>query len=296
MKLGQKIAINYIRAKLNILALVSKEKAAAKAFDLFCTPFRKTRKKKPPVFDKGEKLHLRVEGIAVTGHRWNYPQEKKALIIHGFESTSYNFDRYVMPLVKMGYEVMAFDAPAHGASGGKRINLPLYAATLQAVNEAYGPVRAFMAHSFGGLALAHFLEKWEHDESTRVVLIAPATETVTAIDTFFNFLHLSRDIRKEFDELIFRISNKHPHEFSIRRAARHIKAKVLWLHDEDDEMTPLSDALKVKDDNHPNIEFIITKGYGHRRIYRENKVVKKVLDFMGSRSEQDGQESSQNEL
>ena len=75
MKLGQKIAINYIRAKLNILALVSKDKAAAKAFDLFCTPFRKARKKKPPVFDKGEKLHFKLDGIDIRGHRWNHPQE-----------------------------------------------------------------------------------------------------------------------------------------------------------------------------------------------------------------------------
>src|SRR5215213_8209175 len=119
MKLGQKIAINYIRAKLNILALVSKEKAAAKAFDLFCTPFRKTRKKKPPVFDKGEKLHFKLEGVDIHGHRWNAPQQKKALIVHGFESTTYNFDRYIVPLMRKDYEVVAFDAPAHGIFGGK---------------------------------------------------------------------------------------------------------------------------------------------------------------------------------
>ncbi|HYC27849.1 MAG TPA: alpha/beta fold hydrolase, partial [Chitinophagaceae bacterium] len=202
MKLGQKIAINYIRAKLNILALVSKEKAAAKAFDLFCTPFRRTRKKKPPIFDKGEKLHFTLEGLTINGHRWNPHQPKKILIVHGFESTSYNFDRYVGPLIKKGYEVLAFDAPAHGISEGKRITLPLYVAMLEKINERYGPIHGFLAHSFGGLALAHFLEKVPHDESARAVLIAPATETSTAIDSFFRFLHLNNDIRKEFDELI----------------------------------------------------------------------------------------------
>ncbi len=280
MKLGQKIAINYIRAKLNILALVSKEKAATKAFDLFCTPFKKARKKKPPVFDKGEKLHFELEGIDIRGHRWNHPQERKALIVHGFESTSYNFDRYVMPLVKKGYEVLAFDAPAHGISGGKRITLPLYVAMIQKIYELYGPIQSYMAHSFGGLILAHFLETIPHDEQTRAVLLAPATETVTAIDSFFNFLHLNDDIREEFDEIIFRKANLPAQHYSIRRAAKNIHARILWIHDEDDEMTPLRDALKVKDDNHDQIEFIITKGYGHRRLYRENKVVKRVIDFL----------------
>ena len=280
MKLGQKIAINYIRAKLNILALVSKDKAAAKAFDLFCTPFRKARKKKPPVFDKGEKLHFKLDGIDIRGHRWNHPQERKVLIVHGFESTSYNFDRYVMPLVRKGYEVLAFDAPAHGISGGKRITLPLYVAMLQKIYELYGPIQSYMAHSFGGLVLAHFLEAIPHDAETRVAFLAPATETVTAIDSFFHFLHLNDNIREEFDEIIFRKGNLRAEHYSIKRAAKNIRAKILWIHDEEDEMTPLRDALKVKDENHDHIEFVITKGYGHRRLYRENKVVKQVIDFL----------------
>jgi hypothetical protein len=38
--------------------------------------------------------------------------------------------------------------------------------------------------------------------------------------------------------------------------------------------------MKVKEDNHPNIEFVITKGLGHRRIYRENKVVRRIVEFL----------------
>ncbi|HYE55964.1 MAG TPA: alpha/beta fold hydrolase [Chitinophagaceae bacterium] len=280
MKLGQKIAINYIRARLNILALVSKKKAAAKAFDLFCTPFRRSKKKKPPVFDKAEKLHFKLEGLEIRGHRWNHPQERKVLIVHGFESTSYNFDRYVMPLVKKGYEVLAFDAPAHGISGGKRITLPLYVSMMRKIYEEYGPVHSYLAHSFGGLAVTHFLESYQQDSNTRVALIAPATETVTAIDSFFRFLHLNNDIRQEFDDLIFQKSNVRPDHFSIKRAVHHIQASILWFHDEDDDMTPLEDALKVKDEHHPHIEFVITKGFGHRKLYRENKVVKRVIEFL----------------
>lgn len=280
MKLGQKIAINYIRAKLNILALVSKEKAAAKAFDLFCTPFRKAKKKKPPVFDKADKLHFHINGIEVRGHRWNAHREKRVLIVHGFESTSYNFDRYVMPLVKKDYEVLAFDAPAHGISEGKKITLPLYADTLRYIHEKFGPVHAYLAHSFGGLALMHFLETVPNNREMKAVLVAPATETVTAIDSFFNFLHLNNEVRKEFDALILRKSHVPPSHFSIRRAAKNVQSNVLWFHDEDDDMTPLSDALKVKQDAHPNIHFVITQGYGHRRIYRENKIVKQILDFL----------------
>ena len=279
MKLAQKIAVGYLRAKLNITALVSKKKAAVWAFELFCTPLRKAKKKKPPVFDKGEKLHLKVEKLTIVGHRWNAGQENKCLIVHGFESTAYNFDRYINPLIKKGYEVLAFDAPAHGGSGGKQITLPLYVTTIKKIYEKYGPIHSFMAHSFGGLAVTHFLETIPAQKK-KVVLIAPATETTTAIDSFFKFLHLDGEIRKEFDALIFEKGGKHPHEYSIKRVMHQIQATVLWIHDEDDQMTPLSDALKVKEDAHTNVEFMITKGFGHRRIYRENQVVKKILDFL----------------
>ena len=280
MKLGQKIAINYIRAKLNILALVSKEKAAAKAFELFCTPFRKAKKKRPPIFDRADKLRFHVDGVEVRGHRWNAHREKRVLIVHGFESTTYNFDRYIVPLVKKDYEVLAFDAPAHGISAGKRITLPMYVEMIRHIHEKFGPVNAYLAHSFGGLALMHFLETVPDNDQMKAVLIAPATETVTAINSFFHFLHLNNDIRREFDALIFKKSSVHPDHFSIRRAANNIRSSILWLHDENDDMTPLSDALKVKDDGHPNIQFEITQGLGHRRIYRENKVVKQVLEFL----------------
>ena len=280
MKLAQKLAVNYIRAKLRLLALVSKQKAAARAFELFCTPLRKTKKKKPPVFLRGEKVSLTIEDLVIRGHRWNFPQNKKCLIIHGFESTSYNFDRYITPLTRKGYEVLAFDAPAHGKSDGKQITLPLYVATLKMINEQFGPIQSFLAHSFGGLALTHFLENNFPDEQFRLVLLAPANETTTAIDSFFRFLHLNGDIRKEFDALIVNKGGKRPEEYSIRRAMQHIPSKVLWIHDEEDNMTPLADAMKIKEDDHPNVEFVITKGLGHRKIYRENQVIKRVIDFL----------------
>ena len=110
-------------------------------------------------------------------------------------------------------------------------------------------------------------------------MIAPATESTSAIDSFFRILQLGTDIRKEFDQLIYERSGVTPDHYSIRRAIKNIKARILWFHDEDDELTPIQDALKVKEDNHPNIEFVITKGLGHRKIYRENKVVKRSVEF-----------------
>ena len=280
MKLSQRLAISYIRTKFKLLTAISKKKAAEKAFELFCTPQRRNIKPLPKIFEQSESLQFRLDGILMQGWRWNNPSERKVLILHGYESSVTNFDRYVKPLIKNGYEVLAFDAPAHGRSGGKKITAPLYKRMIQEIHKRFGPVQSYVAHSFGGLAVSLALEEISHTNAYKLVLIAPAAETTTAVDSFFRFLRLDPTIRQPFEKIIIKSGGVSSEWYSIRRAMKHIQAKVLWVQDEDDEITPMSDVLKVKAENYPNIEFVITKGLGHRRIYRDNKVVKSIVDFL----------------
>ena len=279
-KLGQQIAIGYYRTKFKVLSALSNRKAAELALDMFTTPQYRNKKPLPPIFKEAEKLSFKHLGETVTGYRWNRGGHRKVLIVHGFNSSVAKFDRYIKPLMKKGYEVLAFDAPAHGYSSGKTLNAVVFKEMVVHIHKEYGPVKSFMAHSFGGLAVCLALEEIKHNDEYRVALIAPATESKTAIDTFFSFMKLNDDVRKEFDERIFRFRNKPPDWYSVSRAVKNLEAKILWLHDEDDTMTPWSDAKKVMDEKHFNIEFMITKGFGHRRIYRENKVSKAIIEFL----------------
>ena len=280
MKLAQKLAVGYVRAKFRLLAAISAKKAAQKAFELFCTPMTRNKKQLPKIFQEAESISFKMDEVVVRGWRWNHPAAKKALIVHGFESSVINFDRYIRPLIRKGYEVLAFDAPAHGRSGGKTITAPLYGEMIKQIHDRYGPVQSYMAHSFGGLAVSLALEKISHTKDYKVVLIAPATETPTAIDSFFSFLRLDGEVKKEFEKIIIKTGGVSSSWYSIRRAMKHIQAKVLWVHDENDEVTPLSDALNIKAENYSNIEFVITSGLGHRRIYRDNNVTKAIIDFL----------------
>lgn len=281
MKLRQKLTVAYIRTKFKLLAAVSKSRAATKAFDLFCTPQTRTMKELPAVFKDAEKLHFKFHDHKISGYRWNKGANRKAMIIHGFESSVVNFDKYVDPLINKGYEVLAFDAPAHGRSSGNRINAILYRDFIKFVHREYGPVQSFMAHSFGGLAVCMALAELSHDQYSRLALIAPATETRTALDQFFHFIRLpDAEVRKKFEEIITGLSGHTVSWFSIPRTLKKIKAQILWLHDKDDKITPLRDVLRVKESNHLNIQFVITRGFGHRRIYKDAKVGKTIVNFL----------------
>jgi esterase/lipase len=275
----QKIALGYVRTKFKILSALSTKIAAEKAFQLFCTPQYRNKKNLPPVFEKAEKINFHFEGYKIQGYRWNHPQEKKLLILHGYESSVINFDRYIKPLTKAGFEVLAFDAPAHGRSSGRQINAVLYKNFVKHIQKEYGVIRNFIAHSFGGLALSLALEEMEHGEDTKIVLVAPAVETVTAINSFFKFLRLEKGLRNHFDSIITKIGGYPPEWFSIARIAKHIKAQVLWLQDKDDQMTPLSDVELIIKENYSNFSFLISEGLGHRRIYRDNNSHRAIIRF-----------------
>ena len=279
MKITQKLGISYISTKIKLLSLLSKKKAAEKAFEIFCTPFVKSKRKEHP--KNATPVSFKINNVTIYGHRWNHPQPKKILLLHGFSSAAHKFDRYVNPLIKKGYEVLSFDAPAHGHSEGATTNALEYSQTIEKIVTLYGPIQRFIAHSFGGIGLSLAMENITHDAATKIVFIAPATETTSAIDGALAMLKInSPAIRKEFDNIILKKSGKPTEWFSVRRALKNITAQILWLHDEDDDITPLNDALKVKGDNHNNINFVITKGLGHRKIYHDATVKKAILNFL----------------
>lgn len=281
MKLVQKISVAWIRFRFKVLTFFSKKLAAKKAVELFCTPLLQHKKDLPVIFQEAEQLQFDFAGTIIHGFRWNYPAPRKVLILHGFDSSAINFEQYVNPLLNKGYEVMAFDAPAHGKSGGDTITAPAYRDMIIEIHRLFGPIQSYVAHSMGGLALSLAVEKINHDASFRLAFIAPATESVTAIDNFFQFLQIKdNEVRKEFDRIVLQTSGKPIEWYSITRAMPAIKASVLWAHDRDDQMTPLTDALKVKDANYPNVKFVITSGLGHRRIYRDGKVAEAVVNFL----------------
>jgi pimeloyl-ACP methyl ester carboxylesterase len=280
MPLSKKLVLKYVRAKFKLLSLLSKRNAAEKAFELFCTPQIRTDKELPSIFENSEKIEFPFEGNSIRGYRWNYPSQKKALILHGFESSVINFEKYISPLIKKGYEVLAFDAPAHGRSTVKIITLIVYKNFIHYIWSHYGPVDSFIAHSFGGLTLCLALEEIPHSESVKIVLVAPAAETKTAIDNFFKLLKLNKEVRKEFDKIIEERGGQRPEWYSVSRIAPKIKGQVLFLQDKDDYMTPLSDVKPIMDHNYPNFHFVISEGLGHRKIYRDEQSLKKIIEFL----------------
>jgi pimeloyl-ACP methyl ester carboxylesterase len=281
MKTAQQLVIFYLRAKLNIMAAISTKWAVKTAFKIFSTPYRKPRSVAPPIFEKSSEIKLRVNGLNLYGYAWQTDRTDKILILHGFESRAYNFDRYIQPILKAGYGVYAMDAQAHGKSEGKTITVPEYVDMLRELEKQTGKFSGYMAHSFGGLAISLYKEQ-ERDHLSKIVLIAPATETSSAINLFVRFFRLSSAMKEGINDYILKKSGKTTDYYSVKRAMLQIANPVLWIHDEDDDITPIEDIKPLLDEQPENIEFMITRGLGHRKVYKDNNVVKKIISFLTS--------------
>ena len=279
---AQKLAITYYKTRLHFMNSISRNWAAAAAFDIFTKPYKVKFKKDPPIWEKAEQLSLTTEHGMLAGFCWKpgKPSGKKLLIIHGFAGNSRAFDRFIRPLLAMGYEVYAYDAPAHGKSDGNRLNVSLYMNAIQLIIEKHGYFEAYLAHSLGGLSLMLLLHQLKHDDAPKIVLIAPATESTTAADHFFGFLKLPASLRVAFEKKVEEMSGVPLQWYSISRILHDVKGDILWVHDKDDHTTPIEDVYPLVYNEPGHVRFHFTEGLGHSRIYKDNSVKKVILDFL----------------
>ena len=282
MSLFKKVVLLYHRAKLGMIALFSPRKSAEVAFKMFCTPYTKRKiLTVPPVFKEAQKVSFDLLSYHINGFRW-VPEKsngKKVLICHGFDSYSYRFYEFIEPLLSEGFEVLAFDAPSHGISSGKQINMPVYQQMVLEIDKRFGPVDGIMAHSLGGLGAGLALEQMEDHQHKRFVLISPATETTRAIETFFKTIVVSKQVKHEFEKLIVELGGYPSSWYSVARIMQQITTPTLWIHDEEDKITPYEDMKHLPEKQLPHIQFIITKGLGHS-LYVDKMIAKKIIAFL----------------
>jgi pimeloyl-ACP methyl ester carboxylesterase len=276
----QNIIVTYFRARLQLLAALSKKRAGNEAFRIFCTPYFRMAYQETLVAN-AERLLYRFGSTNTIGYRWNKGAGKKLLIVHGFRSASANFLHFVPPLIQKGYEVVAFDAPAHGLSAGKTLNAIEYKDFIAAINKHFGAFDAFLSHSFGGLAVSMNLAELPDSQNIKTVLIAPAANSRQLITSFFKEMRIKdKAVQEHFYANINRLSGKDIGWFAIARCVNDIKGPVLWIHDEHDKITPIDDALQIRKTQPHNFQFLFTTNLGHRRIYRDRDVVTAVINFL----------------
>src|SRR5262249_24545271 len=117
-------------ASLRALGFVSSDLAGRWLTHQFMTPpaARHVPPKGRAVFEEGCPFTTSVGGVTIRGAFWG--DGPRVYLLHGWGGRATQFAAFVEPLVRAGFMPVAFDAPGHGASGGRTASLLHFARAL----------------------------------------------------------------------------------------------------------------------------------------------------------------------
>lgn len=255
---------------------VAPDLTAKVATELFLRPKRYPRSQREQdllatarteTLQSGRKVYFWGEGPIVT-------------LVHGWESRGSAFHKWIPLFVESGFQVMAWDGPAHGESPGIKTHAPEIAKSLsEDIIELGKPIYAVVGHSLGGVVvglLSHFMPV-----SPKVVVLSAPAYVTSVLERFHDNIRLSLIARERFNERITRLTGLSASEASLANNDLSQQTKTLLIHDINDREVPFAD-FELLQKAWPKSRFLATSGLGHRRILRDESVAHQIIEFLQS--------------
>ena len=169
--------------------------------------------------EAAERDSIRIRDVDVGTYSWGRGDDT-VLLVHGWRGRASQFAPLVRELVAEGFHIVAFDAPAHGASGKDRTDIRDWIATIDALQQRHGRFRLIVGHSFGALAALAAVRAGT--TTTRVATIAGTGTPQVLFDQFAAILGLAPRAKDAFLRRFHRRLDIDPEEMTralrLRRA------------------------------------------------------------------------------
>ncbi|MEX0289671.1 MAG: alpha/beta fold hydrolase [Flavobacteriaceae bacterium] len=260
----------------NVVALFSKESAAHKAFTLFCTPRKGRILPSQVAFLKSAENGIEeVSGHKLQTYSWAGDKET-VLLLHGWESNSFRWRNLIGFLQHEDYNIITFDAPAHGKSSGKIFNVPLYTNCIQHMVQKYQP-KFMVAHSVGGMAAIYHQYKYPQNSLKSIVTIGSPSELPEIMDQYKKTLNYNARVDHALDRYFVKTFGFGVNDFSTSTFAKELNIQGLLIHDKLDKIAPVQASERVHA-NWKNSTLITTEGFGHS--LHQEEVSNYIMDFL----------------
>lgn len=269
----------YILHTGKFLTAVSPFLATRFAARLFLTPFRYKLPAREKEMDKKSKQEpLRIPSIRrdiIVYHYGSSP--KKILLVHGWSGRGTQLAVIAKALLKQGYSIVSFDAPAHGKAPGKISMMPFFSEAVHFLEEKYGPFEAAIGHSLGGMAALKAVK--EGLKIKKLVIIGTGNSVTDITKDFARNMNLNAEVAQRMKKYLNSKFNADMEELSGAVSAKKVTIPTLVIHDENDVDVPVDAAHEIKK-NLKDGEIFITNELGHRRILGNEKVISRITDFL----------------
>lgn len=271
----------YLRFRFSSFGMLFPKSTTELGYKIFATPRSRAKHwKTDAVIDAAHIEDLMFEGLKIKTYSWG-TGDKIILLVHGWLSRGTALRMFVNPLLKLGYKIIAFDAPAHGDSEGTQLNMVTNARVIaQIIEKNGGTLHGAIAHSFGCSSVIFTLQHINPSLVVhRVVLLAAPPRIAVILQGFMNSVAMTAKLR-DYAIKKFLVINPHLQTFDTAHSESKVKIdKLLIVHDTQDYVTPISTAQDIEK-NWKNAHLIITEGFGHYRLVKNPDVVRKITDFL----------------
>ncbi|NSL87997.1 alpha/beta hydrolase [Chitinophaga sp. Mgbs1] len=256
-------------------------------YRLYCTPpAKKLRASHEQLRDTARVEQVSVSSYAfdntplsITTYRWG-SSDKKILLHHGWGGSPFHFKQLIGSLLNAGYEVIAYDAPAHGLSGGKRTNLVQWSHVLEQILQREGQLYAIIGHSLGGLNAALTLSR-KDVHAPRLVMLSSALSAPVFFEETFRLFRIDRVVMPRLLSLIRHKLKDDLAEMDLHLYVNKIKSDRIFIaYDRTDTLVDAQEVTAFLQ-QYPSIQSLLINGEGHFRIMRQEPVIKGVLSFLG---------------
>ncbi|WP_425335250.1 alpha/beta hydrolase [Pseudomonas viridiflava] len=221
---------------------------------------------------------LTVGGTDITTYQWGDPsREPYVLLAHGWSSYALRFVEWIPMLRSMGYAVVSFDQPAHGASSGKINHLPLFVEMIRQVGRHFGKPAVFIGHSMGASSVIFAQdEEWSPE---RFVLIAPFVAISENASRQFETAGISPKAFPSFEAYLYSVTGRRFAEYEGALRLPLMKGPALIIHDRQDRETPWEKGARFAK-LWPGARLFSTEGLGHNRLLDHPSVINEVMNFI----------------
>jgi len=275
------VSLKLVRFGFNTIGRIFPAKASQIALKLFGTPRMRARHKvSDDLIDSAKKSSIWVNNLNIKMYQWG-EGDKTILLVHGWESRGTALRTFVPGIIKAGFKVIAFDAPAHGDSDGKYATLLTFAEVISAIIEQSGNIHSIIAHSFGGPTSIYAITNMNLKQAIhKIVLVATPSKISVPVNQAINLLNLSPKTAIKFVQRLERILKVPIKELTVANFAKKAEIEeVLIVHDKKDKMVSINSAmahLKAFKQSH----LIITEGLGHYLIMKDKMVIDRITHFV----------------